>query len=91
MPMYDVSHFNFLNFTLGQPSAAEQAAQAAAPIAAVAAVSPPPLFMFPPQGAPQPGAVAAGGGITPVVALAVRKRDFHFSVKIFCMDFLQSL
>jgi hypothetical protein len=28
--------------------------------------------MFPPQGAPQPGAVSQGGGITPQNALSVR-------------------
>ena len=48
------------------------------PLAVVAAVSPPPVNMFPPQGAPQPGAVSAGGGITPVVALAVRIVYFIF-------------
>ena len=69
----------FLILQLDQPSAAAQVAQAAAPIAAVAAISPPPLNMFPPQGAPQPGSVAAGGGVTPVVALAVRKLDFNFN------------
>ena len=31
--------------------------------------------MFPPQGAPQPGAVTAGGGVTPSVALQVRLPD----------------
>ena len=50
--------------------------QAAAPIAAVAAISPPPLNMFPPQGAPQPGSVSSGGGVTPTTALQVRMLDF---------------
>jgi hypothetical protein len=53
-----------------------QAALAAAAIAAVAAISPAALNMFPPQGAQQPGQVAGGGGVTPVVALAVRIFDF---------------
>ena len=50
---------------------AEQAAVATSVTAAAAAVAPPPINMFPPQGAPQPGAVSAGGGITPAVALSV--------------------
>jgi len=33
--------------------------------------------MFPPQGAPQPGAVAAGGGITPAIALTVSHFNYH--------------
>ena len=59
-------------------STAEQvatAAAASAPVAAVAAVSPPPLNMFPPQGAPQPGSVGTGGGVTPASALTVRNMD----------------
>ena len=68
-----ILNFNLQSFTLDQPSTAQQVAQAAAPIAAAAAISPPPLNMFPPQGAPQPGAVSAGGGVTPAVALTVRK------------------
>ena len=43
-------------------------------IAAAAAV-PPPLPMMAPLGLPQPGAVAAGGGITPAVALTVNEID----------------
>ena len=69
---YIINLFNFYSGSDDTPSTAEQAAAVAAPVAAVAAVSPPPLNMFPPQGAPQPGAVSAGGGITPVTALAVR-------------------
>ena len=67
----------FFNFTLAELSAVEQVAQAAAPVAVVAALSPPPLNMFPPQGAPQPGAVTSGGGVTPSVALQVRILDFN--------------
>jgi hypothetical protein len=55
-----------------EATAVEQAAVAAAPIAAIAAISPPPLNMFPPQGAPQPGVVSQGGGLTPKNALSVR-------------------
>ena len=44
----------------------------AAPVAAVATISPPPLNMFPPQGAPQPGAVSGGGGVTPAQGFSVR-------------------
>ena len=35
--------------------------------------------MFPPQGAPQPGAVFAGGGITPVVALTVKHTNYRLN------------
>ena len=51
---------------------AEQVAMATASVAAAAALTPPPINMFPPQGAPQPGSVSAGGGTTPTVALSVR-------------------
>ena len=49
----------------------EQASAYASFSAAAAAVAPPPVNLFPPQGAPLPGAVSAGGGITPAVALSV--------------------
>ena len=39
--------------------------------AILAAVSPPPISMFPPQGAPQPGSVAGGGGVPPAISLIV--------------------
>ena len=55
---------------------AEQAAVATSLTAAAAAVAPPPINMFPPQGAPQPGAVSAGGGITPAVALTVKHPNY---------------
>jgi len=48
-----------------------ETAAAVATIAAAAAAAPPPVNMFPPQGAPQPGNIAAGGGLTPAVALTV--------------------
>ena len=70
-----LQNFNLLNFTSAESSVLEQAAQAAAPIAALAAISPPPLNIFPPQGAPQPGAVTSGGGVTPATALQVRILD----------------
>ena len=54
---------NYYNF--------ETAAVATAVLAAVA-LAPPPLNLFPPQGAPQPGNIAAGGCFTPVEALRVR-------------------
>jgi hypothetical protein len=71
-----LQNFNVLNLISEVSAALEQVAQAAAPIAAVAAISPPPLNRFPPQGAPQPGAVTSGGGVTPSVALQVRIFDF---------------
>ena len=74
--------FHLLNLTFAEPSALEQAATVAASIAALAAISPPPLNMFPPQGAPQPGAVTAGGGVTPSVALQVRLPDVDFTSSI---------
>ena len=83
MPISDVSNFNCLTFTLDfffGDEPAQQAAQVATPLAAVAAISPPPLNLFPPQGAPQPGSVAGGGGVTPVVALVVRKLDFDSTI-----------
>ena len=46
-------------------------------IAAAAAAAPPPVNMFPPQGAPQPGNIAAGGGLTPAVALTVRTHNIQ--------------
>ena len=46
-------------------------AAAGATVLAAAAVAPPPLPMMVPQGLPQPGAVASGGGILPTTALAV--------------------
>ena len=54
----------------------KQAAVATSIIAAAAVVAPPPINMFPPQGAPQPGAVSAGGGITPAVALTVKHNNY---------------
>ena len=54
---------------------AQQAAAASAPVALAAAAVPPPVNLFPPQGAPQPGALGAGGGVTPVTALAVTCSD----------------
>ena len=53
----------------------------AAPVAAVATISPPPLNMFPPQGAPQPGAVSGGGGVTPAQGFSVRN-TFKMVMKI---------
>ena len=53
----------------------------AAPVAAVASISPPPLNMFPPQGAPQPGAVSGGGGVTPAQGFSVRN-TFKMVMKI---------
>ena len=50
-------------------------------IAAVAAAAPPPVNAFPPQGAPQPGNIAAGGGVTPSVALTVGYCNQHFISK----------
>ena len=55
-----------------ETSTVEQVLAVATPIAAIAAMSPPPLNMFPPQGAPQPGAVPQGGGIIPREAMSVR-------------------
>ena len=55
---------------------AEQAAVATSITAAAAAVAPPPINLFPPQGAPQPGFVSAGGGITPAVALTVKHPNY---------------
>ena len=40
-------------------------------ILAAVALAPPPLNLFPPQGAPQPGNIPAGGCFTPVEALRV--------------------
>ena len=73
-----LQNYNLLDFT----PALEQTAQAAAPIAAIAAISPPPLNMFPPQGAPQPGTVTSGGGVTPSAALQVRTLDFDCTLNI---------
>ena len=47
------------------------AAAAGATVLAAAAAAPPPLPMMAPQGLPQPGSVAAGGGVLPATALAV--------------------
>ena len=41
-------------------------------VLAAVALAPPPVNSFPPQGAPQPGNVADGGGFTPIEALTVR-------------------
>ena len=77
-----LQNFNLLNLIPEESAALEQAALAAAPIAVVAAISPPPLNMFPPQGAPQPGSVTSGGGVTPFAALQVRIHDFDCSSNI---------
>ena len=60
--------------SVGIPIAAAAALFVGVPIA-VAAFSPPPLNIFPPQGAPQPGAIASGGGVTPSAALQVKLLD----------------
>ena len=44
---------------------------ALAAVAAAASLVPPRLSTFPPQGAPQPGSVTTGGGVTPSGALSV--------------------
>jgi len=69
---FNISLVSILQHHNHQSSAAAQVAAVGAALAAVAAISPPPLNMFPPQGAPQPGAASAGAGVTPAVALAVR-------------------
>ena len=56
--------------------------------AAAAASSPPPMNMFPTQGAPQPGTVAAGGGVTPAAALAVRVLDYVTMKIVFHGNFM---
>ena len=71
-----LQNFNLINFISAESSVLEQAAQPAAVITAFAAISPPPLNMFPPQGAPQPGMVTSGGGVTPSTALQVTILDF---------------
>ena len=48
------------------------AALVGAPIL-LAAVAPPQLPVFPPQGVPQPGSLAEGGGLLPASAIIVRK------------------
>ena len=57
----------------------EQASAYASISAAAAAIAPPPVNLFPPQGAPLPGAVSAGGGITPAIALSV---NISINIKI---------
>ena len=70
-------HHKFFEHVKDEFTTAEQAAVATSiTAAAAAAVAPPPINMFPPQGAPQPGAVSAGGGITPAVALTVKHYNF---------------
>ena len=70
---------NFLEHVTDEFTTAEQAAVATSITAAAAAVAPPPINMFPPQGAPQPGAVSAGGGITPAVALTVKHTNYRLN------------
>ena len=57
---FSVNYYNF------------STAIAAAVVLAAVALAPPTVNLFPPQGAPQPGNIAAGGGFTPIEALAVR-------------------
>ena len=58
------------------PSQLADAGQVVGGVAiAAAAAAPPPLPMMAPLGLPQPGAIAAGGGITPAVALTVNEID----------------
>ena len=73
---YRNKFFRNINYISDEFTTAEQAAVATSITAAAAAVAPPPINMFPPQGAPQPGAVSAGGGITPAVALTVKHNNY---------------
>ncbi len=62
-----------------EPSIVERAAPAAAVVAAIVALAPPPISMFPPQGAPQSGSGSqSGGGVTPVQGVLVRKTAYIF-------------
>jgi len=56
------------NDSIIDPVVVAAAALIGAPIA-LAALAPPPLPRFPPQGVPQPGATATGGGALPTTAL----------------------
>ena len=54
------------------------AALVGAPIL-LAAVAPPQLPVFPPQGVPQPGSLAEGGGLLPASAIIVRKIYIYYN------------
>ena len=81
MPLFNSFSFTFYNRIASEETAEndiipldEYAPAIATTITATALflISPPPLPAFPPQGLPQPGSLATGGGALPSTVIGVR-------------------